>query len=65
MPDHSNKTTFEGYYINNIPNGFGIYKTDNANFYGNWKENDLNGIGEIIWKDTLTLMAEYGNIMET
>lgn len=40
-------TSYDGYYIDDKRNGFGVcyYKNGNINYIGNWLDNDRNGCG--------------------
>ena len=46
------KSTFAGEYINNFPNGYGIYSRKGLKLEGmNWYKNYINDIGVAIWDE--------------
>jgi len=49
--DFPNKTKYVGEYIENIPNGYGIFVHDNLKIEGIFEKNFINGIGIELWLD--------------
>lgn len=56
-----NDSVFEGHYISNYPEGFGIYteKNKTVTYEGVWTNESLNGIGTELWKDETFYRGEY------
>ena len=52
---------FSGEYINNIPNGFGIYKNKTLTIQGYWEKDDMDGIGIEVWDDGTYYQGEFVN----
>ena len=51
---------FYGYYIDNIPNGYGYYIKDNLKLESDsWDKNNINGIGMEIWEDDNFYQGEF------
>ena len=52
---------FGGEYKNNVPEGYGYYKTSNSFFEGIWNRNNLIGIGSELWDDQTFYQGEFLN----
>ena len=52
---------FVGEYKNNVPEGYGYYKTSNSYFEGIWNRNNLIGIGCELWEDQTFYQGEFLN----
>ncbi len=56
------KSSFQGYYINNIPQGYGrLIDKDDVLYEGNWDAEFLSGIGIEIWQDGAFYRGQYKN----
>ena len=50
--DSTSNSMFSGYYIDNCPKGFGIYKKDNVKIIGDsWFKNNVKKLGIEVWFD--------------
>ena len=58
---NSNNTTFQGYYIDNKPLGFGIFNSKKEDLLceGEWKNDKLNGIGIQLWNHSNFFYGEF------
>ena len=52
---------FSGEYLNNIPNGFGIYENKTLTIQGYWEKDNMNGIGIEVWDDGTYYQGEFIN----
>ena len=43
-------TIFQGQVLDNIPNGYGIYQTNDYIYNGSFKDGNFNGLGKIVYK---------------
>lgn len=60
--DSQSNSMFTGIYINNRPNGYGIfYKSKQVTYEGSWVNNHLIGIGTEIWKDETYYQGDFEN----
>ena len=60
--DSQTDSTFIGLYVNNRPNGYGIfYKSNKVTYEGSWMNNNLIGIGIEIWKDETYFQGQFDN----
>ena len=60
--DSQTNSTFTGLYVNNRPNGYGIfYKSDKVTYEGSWMNNHLIGVGIEIWKDETYYQGQFDN----
>ena len=57
-----NGTEYEGYWLNDIQNDYGIEKWNNESIYfGKYLQGEKNGIGTYIWKDGNRYEGEFKN----
>lgn len=54
-----NNALFTGNYINNVPQGFGIYENDYVILQGYWDKNQMYGVGYELWEDGSFYQGEY------
>ena len=60
--DSQSDSTFTGLYVNNRPNGYGIfYKSNKVTYEGSWMNDNLIGIGIEIWEDETYFQGEFDN----
>ena len=59
--DVPSNSFFQGHYISNHPDGYGVLieKGGEVSYEGMWNNNKLNGIGTEIWKDETFYRGEY------
>jgi hypothetical protein len=56
---HKYTSLFEGYYINNRPNGYGQLTKKYVSYKGLWINNDLCGPGLEMWKDDTYYQGDF------
>ena len=58
---NNKNSKFEGHYINNKPNGYGIFTSSKNKtvIEGEWKNDEINGIGIQMWNDSSIFFGEF------
>ena len=52
MGNTANCNSYEGEYLNDKKNGFGVFTWESGNIYkGNYKDDERDGFGEMHWTD--------------
>jgi hypothetical protein len=63
---YADKTEYEGSFVNDVIEGYGVFKGQNQTYEGTWKNGKMHGTGKSEWKNNsgVTIAKYVGQYKE-